>query len=501
MISLTTESERSAIMATPSISPASPSTGASLVRALGVADLTWLYLVAVVNMNVMPVIAVAGPRVLWLLAAAIVLFFLPQGISVIELAEHLPGEGGLYLWTKDSYGDFHGFMCGWCYWMTNMFFVPSLLFYVTGVTSYIVGGSTAAELNNSRLFFFFLPVALLWVTIYANVRGLGVGKWVNNIGGIGGLVIGAALLIMGAIVVISHHGQLHAKDLAPGNFGALPLSTFGVISLALVGMELGPIMGDEVRDPRRTIPRSVALGGVLCSAMYFLCVVALLTAVPQTRMAVVQGLLQAVDGMSASFGIGWILLPLALLMAASIAGSTSAWVSGSARILFVCGLDRYLPKGLGKVHTRHHSPHVALIMFGVLATSIIAMSFIGASVQEAYLTLLDLAVALQMISYIYLFLSLLKRAFSKSSTPRYFKRPILQLASLAGFSTATLGFAMAFVPTRQISSIGSFELKMFLTLGFILALAAGLFVYYSRFRAEMSGSGIAAPSARGSDAA
>src|SRR5579863_1493240 len=421
-------------MATPSANPApSPS---SLVRALGVADLTWLYLVAVVNLNVVHVIAVAGTRVVWLLVAAILLFFLPQGIAVIELAEHLPGEGGLYLWTKDSYGDFHGFLCGWCYWMTNMFFVPSLLFSVAGVTSYIVSGSAAVKLNDSRIFFFLLPVTLLWITIFANVRGLGVGKWVNNLGGIGALVIGGALMIMAVTVVAGHRGQMHFADITPDNFTALPLATFGVITLALVGMELGPIMGDEVRDPRRTIPRSVAMGGTLCAFMYTGCVLALLTAVPQSKMAVVQGLLQAMDGMSASFGIGWVLLPLAILMAASIAGSTSAWVSGSARILFVCGIDRYLPKALGKVHPRHHSPHVALIMFGFLASSIIAMSFIGASVQEAYLTLLDLAVALQMISYIYLFLSLLKRAFSKSSEPRYFRRPVLQLASIAGLSAA-----------------------------------------------------------------
>lgn len=487
-------------MASTSATPAAPNSG-SLIRALGVMDLTWLYLVAVVNLNVVPVIAVAGPRVIWLLAAAILLFFLPQGIAVIELAEHLPGEGGLYLWTKDSYGDFHGFLCGWCYWMTNMFFVPSLLFYVTGVTSYILGGSAAARLNDSRVFFFLLPVALLWITIFANVRGLGVGKWVNNIGGIGALVIGGALMLMAGIAALRHHGQLHVQDLAPGDLSSLPLATFGVISLALVGMELGPIMGDEVRDPRRTIPRSVAVGGTLCALMYAGCVVALLAAVPGKQMAVVQGLLQAIDGMSGSFGIGWILLPLAILMAASIAGSTSAWVSGSARILFVCGLDRYMPKALGKVHPRHHSPHVALIMFGLLASAIIAMSFIGASVQEAYLTLLDLAVALQMISYIYLFLSLVKRVFSKSTEPRYFRRPVLQLAAIAGLSTATLGFAMAFVPSHQISSIASFELKMFLTLGFILALAAALFFYYSRLRVSGSGSGIAAPSARGSDAA
>ena len=456
----------------------------SLVRALGVSDLTWLYLVAVVNLNVVPVIASGGSKVLWLLAATILLFFLPQGISVIELAEHMPGEGGLYLWTKESYGDFHGFLCGWCYWMTNMFFVPSLLFAVAGVTSYIVGGNAAAKINDSRALFFLLPVSLLWITVFANVRGLGVGKWVNNIGGIGALVIGGALMIMAAIVVAEHRGVLHWTDLGPASPEALPLPTFGVICLALVGMELGPIMGDEVRDPRRTIPRSVLVGGTLCALMYLGCVISLLTAVPHSQMAVVQGLLQAVDSMSASFGLGWILLPLAVLMAASIAGSTSAWVSGSARILFVCGLDRYLPKALGKIHHRHHSPYVALIMFGFLATSIIAMSFIGASVQEAYLTMLDLAVALQMISYVYLFLALLKRAFSKSSEPRYFRRPVLQLASLSGLMMALLGFSMAFVPSRQISSIGWFELKMVLTLGFILALASGLFLYYSRLRPQ-----------------
>ena len=409
---------------------------------------------------------------------------MPQGIGVIELAEHMPGEGGLYLWTKESYGDFHGFLCGWCYWMTNMFFVPSLLFYVTGVTSYIVSGSAAAKLNDSRFFFFFLPVALLWITVFANVRGLGVGKWVNNIGGIGALTIVVAMVIMGVAVVADHRGLLHWKDLAAGGFRDLPFSSFGVLCLALVGMELGPIMGDEVRDPRRTIPRSVFLGGTLCVLLYVGCTLALLTAMPQSQMAVVQGLLQAIDKMSASFGLSWMLVPLAVLMAASIAGSTSAWVSGSARILFVCGLDRYLPKALGKIHPRHHSPYVALIMFGLLASSIIAMSFIGASVQEAYLTMLDLAVALQMISYIYLFLSLLKRAFSKSSEPRYFRRPVLQIASVAGLSMATLGFAMAFVPSRQIASIGSFELKMFLTLGLILGLASGLFFYYSRLRPE-----------------
>ena len=198
------------------------------MRALGVSDLTWLYLVAVVNLNVVPVIAVGGPKVLWLLAATILLFFVPQGIGVIELAEHMPGEGGLYLWTKESYGDFHGFLCGWCYWMTNMFFVPSLLFFVAGVTTYIVGGSAAAKINDSRVFFFLLPVSLLWITVFANVRGLGVGKWVNNIGGIGALVIGAALMIMGAIAFLSSIGSSGSRVSNVAHLGGM---LFGLLYL------------------------------------------------------------------------------------------------------------------------------------------------------------------------------------------------------------------------------------------------------------------------------
>lgn len=469
-------------MATPAAGSISQASG-SLVRALGVSDLVWLYLVAIVNVNVIPVVAADGFHVLWLWAAVIAFFFLPQGIGVIELAEQMPGEGGLYLWTKETFGDFHGFLCGWCYWLTNMFFVPALLVFITGITTYI-GGSAAAALSENKTFFFFLTIAFLWLTIGANICGLGVGKWVNNIGGVGALVICGVLMLMGAAIFLDHRGLMHWSDVNPGNIHSLPMSSFGVLCLALVGLELGPIMGDEIRNPRQTIPRAVMLGGGLSILLYVGSTISLLTAVPQSEAAVVQGLLQAIDKMSASMYLGWILLPLAILMAASIAGSTSAWVSGSARILFVCGLDRYLPKALGRVHPRYHSPYIALIMFGALASMIIAMSFIGATVKEAYLTLLDLAVALQMLSYIYLFLSLLKRACSKSIPVRCFRRLLLQVAGVIGLLTAALGFAMAFVPSRQIASIVSFELKMALTLGLFLALAASLFFYYSKRKFE-----------------
>ena len=453
---------------------------AALVRALGVGDLTWLYLVAIVNLNVLPVVAAEGLRAVWLWAAAILFFFLPQGIAVIELGERMPGEGGLYLWTKETYGDFHGFLCGWVYWMTNLFFVPSLLFYVTGITAYIFGAHSS--LAQSRPFFWILTNALLWLTVFANIRGLGVGKWVNNIGGVGALIIAAVLMVLAGVITAKPGHSFPLRDLSILKAGGLPLSTIGVVCLAMVGLEIGPVMGDEVRDPRRTFPRAILLGGILCAIAYLGATASLALSVPPSEMVLVQGTMQAIDKMSAGLSLGWILLPLAILMIASIAGSTSAWVSGSARILFVSGLDRYLPQSLGKVHPRHGSPYVALAMFGLLASAIITMSFAGASVQEAYLTLLDLSVALQMISYLYLFASLLRRAFARDMQRVYFGRAVLRAGSVVGFAMTSLGFAMAFVPSRQIASIWSFELKMLITLAALLGLAAVLFRYYSQKR-------------------
>ena len=318
-----------------------------LKRALGAWDLTFLSVVAIANLNLVPVIAANGPTTMWLWAAALVLFLLPQGITVIELSHRFPGEGGLYIWAKEEFGDFHGFMCGWAYWTTNMFYLPTLLFYMGGILAY-AGPKSVAGLADNRIFFFMLTVGLLWLTAILNIRGIGVGKWVNNSGGWGTL-IGTAVLVVLAIVTVCRRGfALSAASFAVGSIDWSTMSSFGVICFGLVGLELGPVMGDEIRDPRRSVPQGVLWGGVLAGLVYVSATLALLLAVPQREVKVVQGVLQAVDKMTAGSGLTWLLPVLALVLAVAIAGSTSAWLSGSARIIYVSGIDRYLPKALGK---------------------------------------------------------------------------------------------------------------------------------------------------------
>jgi len=170
-----------------------------LPRSLGLWDLILLNIVAVLNLNLVPVAASGGfPSIsLWL--AALLLFFLPQGIAVSEFATRYPQEGGIYVWTRKVFGDSHGFVSGWCYWTNNIFYIPTLLLYLVGIAVY-VGGPETLPLADNRAFVFAFAMTLLWSFTALNVLGLGVGKWVNNLGGIG--AVGATLVLLGVAAVL-----------------------------------------------------------------------------------------------------------------------------------------------------------------------------------------------------------------------------------------------------------------------------------------------------------
>ncbi|MGH9454234.1 MAG: APC family permease, partial [Terriglobia bacterium] len=240
-------------MATPSIPATQPAKAETvkLVRALGRADLVLLFVVAVFNLNVVPSIAANGGVTVWLWIISVLFFFLPQGIAVIELAHRYPGEGGVYLWAKEVFGDFHGFLSGWCYWTNNMMYVPTVMLYFVGVSVFILGPNHA-WLADSRIFAVTTSLSLLGLLVVLNVVGLGVGKWINNIGSIGTGIAAITLITLGVIVWLHFGTTLTAADFRiPANSRSM-LNSFGVICFGLVGLELASVMGDEIKDPART---------------------------------------------------------------------------------------------------------------------------------------------------------------------------------------------------------------------------------------------------------
>src|SRR5260370_19933675 len=100
--------------------------------------------------------------------------------------------------------------------------------------------------------------------------------------------------------------------------------------------------------------------------------------------------------MGGKVGVAWIVPPFALMLSLSIAGIGSAWMGGSARIPFVAGLDSYMPSWLGRVHPIYRTPHAALIVQAVVSLIFIVINFFASGgVQEAFQTMLLLAVGLR----------------------------------------------------------------------------------------------------------
>ncbi|HET9406212.1 MAG TPA: APC family permease [Candidatus Sulfotelmatobacter sp.] len=474
-----------------------------LKRVLGRRDLVLLFVVAVFNLNVVPSIAANGGVTVWLWIISLLLFFWPEGIAVIELAHRYPGEGGVYLWAKEVFGDFHGFLSGWCYWTNNMLYVPTVMLYFVGVSVYILGPSHHGLADN-KVFAAVASLALLAFLTWLNILGLGVGKWINNLGAIGTFVAAAVLIGMGAMIWLRFGTTLTPSDFSIPANPRFVLNAFGVVCFGLVGLELASVMGDEIQDPRRTLPGSVAWGGVLSGALYLGVTLTLLVAVGK-NVNVLQGIVQAVNHMADRIGWGIITVPFALMLSLSIAGIGSAWTAGAARIPFVAGLDSYMPSWLGKVHPRYATPHAALILQAIVSAVLVIVNFFGwwfwdklmgvlgllprfymspAGVSEVFQMLLSLAVVLQLVPFVYAFGALVKFAVRESTPKGQYGRATMFVAGLSGLLTTSLGILLVFFPAQQITSLWRYETWMIGGTMFFVGLAAFFFFVYGRRKAQ-----------------
>jgi len=453
-----------------------------LKRVLGRGDLVLLFVVAVFNLNVVPSIAANGGVTVWLWIISLVLFFWPQGIAVIELAHRYPGEGGVYLWAKEVFGDFHGFLSGWCYWTNNMLYVPTIMLYFVGVSVFVLGPGHQSLADN-KVFALGASLLLLVLLVVLNIVGLGIGKWINNVGAIGTGIAAFALIGLGLVVWLRYGTTVTAADFRIPANPRFVLNSFGVICFGLVGLELASVMGDEIRDPKRTLPGAVAWGGVISGFLYIGATLTLLVAIGKNDVSVLQGIVQAVNHLADKVGVGWIVAPFAFMLSISIAGIGSAWLAGSARIPFVAGLDSYMPAWLGKVHPRYATPYAALIVHAAVSMLLVVMNFAGAGVQETFQKMLSLAVVLQLVPFLYIFGALLKLAASNSVGKGYYSKGTLIAAGLSGLVTTVLGIALVFFPAQQITSVWLYEVWMFGgTLAFI-GLAGFFFFVYGRRKA------------------
>lgn len=457
----------------------SASSTAGLERRLTLRDLVLFNATAVIGLPWVASAAKAGPGTvsLWLLAA--LLFFLPQGLAVIQLSASFPDEGGIYSWTKRYFGEGHGFVCGWCYWINNVLYYPSLLLAAAVTATFVVGRGDSGLADNWTYVLPFTVVGLM-IAAALNLLGVGTGKWLQNIGGLGVIIPGTLLVLLGfRAFVIGAANPIAISDLKPG-FTNLPmLNLWATIAFAFAGLELSSTMGSEVENPQRNLPRSIYISGPLVAAIYVVGTCSMLWLVPIDKINIVAGPLQGIANGSGT--LGWWLVPFAaLLLTIARLGGVGAWLTGSARVAFVVGLDRYFPPAFGRVHPKWRTPYVAILIQTGIAMFFLFLSVIGkgTTVEKAFLILIDMSLLIYFVPYFYLFLCFIvhnRRNRGAGISNRPIARMCAAVAGICGAGVTVFAMVVALFPPPGTPNVILHETK--LVGGALILLAAGWGTY------------------------
>src|SRR6266849_4320994 len=423
---------------------------------------------------------------LWVLAA--LLFFVPSALVINELSSRFPVEGGLYVWAKEAFGDFHGFVAGWNYWIYTVFYFPGLLLASAAMSAYIIGENGAA-LSQNRTFLLCVSVGMLVVAVGLNIIGLNVGKWLQNAGGVSTYLPLLALLGIAVVLWVRHGPVTHftwSNMLPVWNWDTV--NFWSQIAFAFSGLELVSAMSQEVREPQKTLPRAVYASGVLIAGMYIVATVAVLALVPAAEVSTTSGVFHAITVGSIALKIGLLGIIAAVVVTVGNAGGVGSTVAGIARVPFVVGIDRYLPAAFGKIHPRWKTPYISIIVQATVSGIVLLLSQINESTRGAYQGLVDIAVILYFIPFLYMYAAAIKLAgrADRSENPQ---AVLIPGGKFGVWLTCGIAFAVTFaciffslIPPGDVTNKVFFEVKV--AGASIAAIALGLGLYFRGARAK-----------------
>jgi amino acid transporter len=419
---------------------------------MGVMDVALLYIVTSVSLRWIVVAAAAGPGSVLIWLGAFLFFYVPFAMAVLELSSRHPDEGGLYVWTRRAFGDFPGFIAGWCYWTSNLPYFPAVFYFAAG-NALFIGGDRWTGLGKSPAFFIgFSLIALVLIAIL-NIVGLKRARWLHNIGAYGMWLPVVVVVVMG-IVAWSRFGsatQFTIETMTP-SFAIKDMIFWASLAFAFCGCETASFMSGEIKDARRTIPRALLFAGTVITACYIVGTVAVLLALPPGRIDSLAGLMQAITATATKLGWLWIVPAVALMITIGNLGAAGGYLAATSRIPFAVGIDRMLPPIFGRLHPRWGTPYVAILLQTALGAMFVFLGQAGTSVKGAYDVLVSMSIITSFVPFLFVFLSLirLQREPAEAGVIRVpGGRPVATLLGLVGLTTTLFAIGLAMMPAAD----------------------------------------------------
>ena len=410
-------------------------------------------------------------NVFWLIAIAA--YYLPLAAVVIFLNRLAPLEGGLYQWAKLAFNDFVAFMVAWNLWVFAISILAGIGLVVTTNLSYAIG-PRAAWMREHTPLITVISVLLVIGMVMASMRGLRVGKWIQNAGGTMLLITFAALILLPLLGII--RGTVGAYR--PFAFQIPAFTTYNInvaSKLALGGLsgfEYIAILAGETKSPARNFGRSVIIAAPIIAVMFILGTSSVLAFVSPDKVDLIGPIPQV---LSIGFGsYGWVgtIVSIAILgVVMRTIALMSMYFTANTRLPMVAGWDSLLPAWFTRLHPKYKTPVNSILFVGLVTLVLGLLSLTGVGVQEAFQLLDNAGGVFYAATYLVLFAIPVvgMKAFGVRA-PWW-----LKLACVSGFITSVVYICFTIVPIIDVTSHVTFALKIVATV--VLANALGVTIY------------------------
>lgn len=419
-----------------------------MIKVMRLWDVVFINIAAILAIRWLPIAAACGASSILLWLIAMLFFAIPLGLVSTELATAWPHQGGMYVWVSQAFGKQAGFMVSWFYWVNNFFYYPAALTFITIILISLINPDFASN----KIFVCICIISFLWFSTFINMRGMQAFSKFSNLAGIFGVLLPAIILTtLGLGSVWLWHNPI-ATDYSLANW--LPdlslqsnLSSLSILMFSMVGIELIPTMAGNVENPQKTFPRATLVSAILIAGLYIISTMALTFVVAPEKIGAASGIVEVLNLLGQQLNLPFLLVIVGSMIVLGSLGSIGVWIVAPITMLLESCKDSNLSSWFTKTN-KNGMPIRALLIQAIVVTLIVIGTAFMPSVESFFKTLVYMAVIVQFIPYIFMFLAFMVLRKKYPHINRPFRVPgnnlIGNFIAGVGLFTVILAIALTF---------------------------------------------------------
>lgn len=360
-----------------------------------------------------PAASIGNSQYFWWIFLLIA-FLLPYGLISAELGTTYTSEGGLYDWVTKAFGHRWGSRVSWYYWVNFPLWMASLAVVCPDLIEAMTGFKSGTLLS------IIIELLFIWIVIWLSYYPVSDSLWILNGAAVIKVILAVLIGVLGIYTALTKGiaNEFTARSLLP-SFDLRSLSFISVILFNMLGFEVICTMADEMKNPKKQIPQSIIIAGIVIAAIYLFSAFGIGVAIPADQINTGSGLMDAFKLLT-GIDHGWFIGLMALLFLLTLFGNMISWSFGVNSLACYAAKQGDMLKPFAKVSKKNGMPIGSSLMNGGIASIIVIIAPLLPN-QDLFWAFFSLNLVMVLLAYVPVFPAFYKLRKIDPSSPRPFK--------------------------------------------------------------------------------